>query len=177
VLARPSQSLWQIAYFDSRSFQPLPYVLEAANLFLSVFLSIVYPGVEVALIVCCAVKWISVRAATESDWLSPRLFSNGTRICFVEAYRAMGMVLACVCILGVDLAPFPRSMAKTETYGVSLMDLAVGSMMFSAGIVHKVPLPHDLPRHYVLYVPCSGFVVRRSVPSGAPRREKPSIAS
>ena len=55
----------------------------------------------------------------------------------ITMYRYTLAILTAVAILAIDFTIFPRRLGKTETFGVSLMDIGGGAFVFSSGVVSR----------------------------------------
>ena len=92
---------------------------------------------------------------------------------FISAYRSHMLILTNLAILAVDFRIFPRRFAKVETWGSSMMDLGVGSFVFSMGLVSsralfkqqvsKVGYFHTIGRNIVKCLPLLVLGVARLV--------------
>ncbi|KAI0816924.1 GWT1-domain-containing protein [Trametes gibbosa] len=82
----------------------------------------------------------------------------------LTTYRSHMLLLTFICILAVDFPVFPRSLAKCETFGASMMDLGVGSFVFSQGIVSAIPLVKNPTYLTQPLLPKLTAVVRKCAP-------------
>lgn len=72
----------------------------------------------------------------------------GDRKGYVSDFRGGLVLLTCLAILAVDFPCFDRKHAKTETFGISLMDTGVGLYVFSSGLASAAARASLLaPRH------------------------------
>ncbi len=60
---------------------------------------------------------------------------SSSRKQFVQNFRAFMNIATIMSILAVDFPIFPRRLAKCEVYGKGLLDIGVGSFIFSHGLV------------------------------------------
>lgn len=59
------------------------------------------------------------------------------KVLSISCLRGLTYLITVFAILAVDFRSFPRYLAKTETYGYSLMDTGVGLFVLMSGLVHK----------------------------------------
>jgi phosphatidylinositol glycan class W len=59
------------------------------------------------------------------------------RASYLTLSKGATVIFTCIAILAIDFNIFPREYAKTETFGVSLMDFGVGSFMISTACTSK----------------------------------------
>ncbi|TKR67244.1 hypothetical protein L596_023427 [Steinernema carpocapsae] len=75
----------------------------------------------------------SVQEVINTD-ISPKLGPTT----FFSQIRSMLMIFTCLAILAVDFHVFPRRFAKTETFGLSVMDIGTAAFVFVMGATETI---------------------------------------
>ena len=60
-----------------------------------------------------------------------------SKLTYLTLFKGLNMLITCLVILAVDFRVFPRRFAKTETFGVSPMDVGVGTFIVSTAITSR----------------------------------------
>lgn len=63
---------------------------------------------------------------------------NGKKKLFLDSFRGGLLISTFIAILAVDFHIFPRRFAKTETFGISLMDVGVGMFLLATALTSKL---------------------------------------
>ncbi|CCH40652.1 GPI-anchored wall transfer protein 1 [Wickerhamomyces ciferrii] len=120
----------------------IDFLLNWAGLLLSVTIYSSIPGILALSILIPAISLCVIlgnkNASSTQKTKAPKELTDKTYLpkkSFITAYRGGMLVITAIAILAVDFQIFPRRFAKVETWGTSLMDLGVGSFVFSMGIV------------------------------------------
>ena len=99
-----------------------------------------------ALVASCLMLWITQSARAHAAPVAKTHKRTKVDASVAQAFRcddAIAMyrytlaILTAVAILAIDFTIFPRRLGKTETFGVSLMDLGGGAFVFSSGVVSR----------------------------------------
>ena len=100
----------------------------------ALWLTLLYAGLV------CLVAWEAIRA--------PRAVAHSwhCRSAALTQFRGAMSVQTAFCILAVDFHAFPRSGAKTLTFGRSIMDLGVGSVIMAGALTRRQSHPTRSPR-------------------------------
>ncbi|PLB37079.1 GWT1-domain-containing protein [Aspergillus candidus] len=100
------------------------------------------PALNIGLVLCSALLLLCLKPFMGGGhaFTPPSNKRAGRRhqYLFISHHRGALMMLVCLAILAVDFQVFPRSLAKTENWGISVMDFFAGSFVFSSGFIsHK----------------------------------------
>lgn len=87
---------------------------------------------------------------------------------FLSDYRSGIMLVTVICILAVDFDVFPRSFAKTERQGTSLMDVGVGAFVFSSALVSRQARSFVSRRGPATAAAVASAVLASPLPLGSP---------
>ncbi|KAG4079352.1 hypothetical protein HA402_008044 [Bradysia odoriphaga] len=117
---------------------PVQFLVEFLINILSVILNVTVLHVKLweitgslFVIAVCA----TVRQLHHITHLTPFIQIKTKRPGYMAMTRSTINLLTAICILAVDFRCFPRSLAKTETFGFGLMDTGVGLFVYSNAIV------------------------------------------